>query len=948
MSKEVITSESRLFTEELAKRSKAYDAKKQLEKLANNKRGSSSVKSDAVSSLPRSVAGDVLINEKPDAQNEDEKSVSDDDIDPSVHSGKSREANSKHDSETKVVNKDGDSSSETSRKSKNDIKPQASDDNKSKASGNEEFEEDGLYWEWSREDINKTKLSNLAIQVEQLTQDLLGANKASKALEDRFNGLEQTLRSLIASQVSRKSGEPVFAAATPSVNIANVMPSSASEGGLLSRVVALESQVKQLMDAQSVAAPPVNNPAKTATSREAQVSPPPAEADASKPKTAPDAPGKTKTATKKDAGEEDDSKWLKTLPYDKFRKEHSYLFDKTVDENGLNNLSLIPEIISQKVELYESGMAVFCFLDREGLVNLNQNIESAKIENAKIENARDAAKGRNPVMSMAKVVNPNGNNIPPEEYYLVFSSPQHGVSITVVPQSVAEGILTESDNEFKKSAKVAAKIKVLKKALKYLEEQASLSAGGEGSVAGDEGSVADDEGSVDGDDIADKIKELKSLIEKAEASISSDEKDVWSKRLDKNYSTRSEVLEEVLEEVGEYDLKSSFSRFLKGGEEWAKILTEEAMPAKIDKATANKLRKRCAYKEVDANEKCEDLTYTQTERAQVISKVTAWSFDPRGKKQERFEKSLDAATMWSGKNPGLSYRRPHDNDDVASVVFTGADGGKKPYDGNDIMYLKIRGTTEADDYYVKVQVATAEREYESYENGKLKPKKCEVGDIIIDKATVFWRDKEGKHHPKPVSELSEFSQKRYNCFNVNAMSVTNGERKTAILFEGDSIPTINLTKVAEVSKTKDAEAKMAFQQVRQISERFDIVIKRRPGKKLGEWVAEGDGKTMYLRDLRDPENLTEISTKGKDADLFKILKDKGCDEELIKSLTDESKKSFAGQKISTQDFTDRPFLKLLEKKVNPKAQCKPRHAITLSEQLRSRDDGAGTKGGGRD
>ncbi len=211
--------------------------------------------------------------------------------------------------------------------------------------------------------------------------------------------------------------------------------------------------------------------------------------------------------------------------------------------------------------------------------------------------------------------------------------------------------------------------------------------------------------------------------------------------------------------------------------------------------------------------------------------------------KEFFEK----AKMSDGPYPGPQVTRPNRRNDMATVVFNGVNRfdpkSEDGYEGDDIMYLHVRGTLAPKALYVKVQVATADnQEVKFYKDGKETTRIFQYGDLIIDESTVYTKDSLGNHNPQGVSSLGKADQSLCKNFKVKAMSVIDGERKTAILFEGVPItPQNGLAKVAQVQEVPVIP-------LHECTPLVSLVTKKTVNKKGKEISDTG----IYLRDASDP------------------------------------------------------------------------------------------------
>ncbi len=340
------------------------------------------------------------------------------------------------------------------------------------------------------------------------------------------------------------------------------------------------------------------------------------------------------------------------------------------------------------------------------------------------------------------------------------------------------------------------------------------------------------------------------------------------------FPTRSEAVEELLN----YTLPGQKDFF-----------TKEKLDEQIKKITPerkNELRTRASYKEVDEDLKCVDLGYSEREKNIIKnSNIYYEDFDLRGKKKERFDHFLNNVDGWTGRYDGLSYRRSEGDENIATVTFKGLKGGEGPYDGEKISYIEVRGTEPGTKYYVKVELASANADYPVYDSGKFKTEKHKAGDLIFDKSTVFYIDKNGKYQPKSVSELSDHNKKRYETLSVSAISMIGGERKTAVLFEGRTTPCVTLAKVEKAIDEKATDNENKFDSILPLGKEFDLVVKMKRGNDK-KWYPENT-HTIYLRNLLDKDaDLKEVPF-GANRSFFSSEQSKlehGNDKELLDFL----------------------------------------------------------------
>jgi hypothetical protein len=210
---------------------------------------------------------------------------------------------------------------------------------------------------------------------------------------------------------------------------------------------------------------------------------------------------------------------------------------------------------------------------------------------------------------------------------------------------------------------------------------------------------------------------------------------------------------------------------------------------------------------------------------------------------------FEKAKMSDSPYPGLQYSRPNRRNDIATVVFNGLNRfdpeSEAGYEGDDMMYLHVRGTVAPNVLYVRVCLATGDggNNIKAYKDGKETDKTFKYGDIIMDESTAYTKDSSGIYHAKGVSSLSKVDQGLCNNFKVKAMSVIDGERKTAILFEGVPIaPQNGITKVAQV---KEVPVIVLAKMTPLIS----LVTKKRADKK-GKEISDGG---IYVQDASDPD-----------------------------------------------------------------------------------------------
>jgi hypothetical protein len=376
---------------------------------------------------------------------------------------------------------------------------------------------------------------------------------------------------------------------------------------------------------------------------------------------------------------------------------------------------------------------------------------------------------------------------------------------------------------------------------------------------------------------------------------------------------------------------------------------------KITQKERNQLRKRASYKEVDEDIKCVDLGYSEREKNIIKnSNIHYRDFDIRGNKKERFDHFLDNIDGWTGRHDGLSHRRSEGDENIATVVFKGLKNGDGPYDGKNILYVEMRGTEPGTKYYVKVELASANKDYSVYDSGKFKMEKHKTGDLIFDQKTVYYIDKDGNHQPKPTSELSDFNKKRYEALSISAISMIGGERKTAVLFEGRTTPCVPLAKSEKAIDEKATDNENKFDSVLSLSDKFDIVVKMKHGKD-GKWYPEGHSPyTMYLRNLHDKDtNLKEVPigsksgffksdtskiTSGYDKELLDFLEKNGVEKKALEDLMSDCGLEETKDKTTSRKLCEH-FEEKLKEEVTPKSIFSPKgREVRKVGALQSKDD----------
>jgi hypothetical protein len=376
---------------------------------------------------------------------------------------------------------------------------------------------------------------------------------------------------------------------------------------------------------------------------------------------------------------------------------------------------------------------------------------------------------------------------------------------------------------------------------------------------------------------------------------------------------------------------------------------------KITPKERDQLRKRAVYKEVDEDIKCVDLGYSEREKNIIKnSNIHYRDFDIRGNKKERFDHFLDNIDGWTGRHDGLSHRRSEGDENIATVVFKGLKNGDGPYDGKNILYVEMRGTEPGTKYYVKVELASANKDYSVYDSGKLKMEKHKTGDLIFDQKTVYYIDKDGNHQPKPTSELSDFNKKRYEALSISAISMIGGERKTAVLFEGRTTPCVSLAKSEKAIDEKVTDNENKFDSVLSLSDKFDIVVKMKHGKD-GKWYPEGHSPyTMYLRNIHDKDaNLKEVPigsksgffkpdtskiTSGYDKELLDFLEKNGVEKKALEDLMSDCGLEEAKDKTKSRKLCEH-FEEKLKEEVTPKSIFSPKgREVRKVGALQSKDD----------
>ncbi len=450
-----------------------------------------------------------------------------------------------------------------------------------------------------------------------------------------------------------------------------------------------------------------------------------------------------------------------------------------------------------------------------------------------------------------------------------------------------------------------------------------------------------------------KVKENNNLLNYDNSAFSESGRKECLNILSNLFPNRSEAIEQL----NNYSFAAQYS-YIVGMEEvnsYEELNIEEEIK-EITPKEQNKLRKRASYKEVDEDAKCVDLSYSEREKEIIKnSNIYNLDFDIRGKKKERFDHFLNNVDAWTGRHAGISCRRSEGDENIATVTFKGLKNGDGPYEGKKIMYVEILGTEPGTKYYVKVELASANKDYPVYDGENLKMEKHKTGDLIIDKNTVYYIDKDGKHQPKPSKDLSDWNKKRYETLSVSAVSMIGGERKTSVLFEGRATPCVSLAKSEKAIDEKASDNENKFDRVLSLSDKFDIVVKMKR-KSDGKWYPE-EGHTMYLRNLHDKDsNLKEVPVSykfilfKKDADASKVGAEN--DKELLDFLQKNGVKKEAIQKLMDQSGLDaekdktssRAVCKYLESNLKetviPKSIFKPkgRNALKIGSPLQSQDD----------
>ncbi len=620
------------------------------------------------------------------------------------------------------------------------------------------------------------------------------------------------------------------------------------------------------------------------------------------------------------------------------QKDYGYSgkYTEILDENNRQNASYI-------FQLKGSGSKTPITLYRNSgsfVVNYKSEGEkpAIKILNDHLDDARGFARYRNPSMTMVKVEKSDKSI----EHHLVFSSPQHGISTKIVSESAFKQILKESEVEFQKSLEAEARLDILhhngfslggeyqklredpnylydpknrrfvrtlsnavnsldsnstkawtdwkksEKALLIIESEISL--------------IVDDAKSAEG-----KYDSLETFVAKFEEANLFDDF-VTKEDLDESlYKLIHKIREDynllnyddsVLSESGRKECLNILSDLFPSRSEAIEILNntldfdKNQLDEQIKKITPerkNELRTRASYKEVDEDLKCVDLGYSEREKNIIKnSNIYYEDFDLRGKKKERFDHFLNNVDGWTGRYDGLSYRRSEGDENIATVTFKGLKGGEGPYDGEKISYIEVRGTEPGTKYYVKVELASANADYPVYDSGKFKTEKHKAGDLIFDKSTVFYIDKNGKYQPKSVSELSDHNKKRYETLSVSAISMIGGERKTAVLFEGRTTPCVTLAKVEKAIDEKATDNENKFDSIFPLGEsplgkKFDLVVKMKRGNDK-KWYPEGNMPyKIYLRNLHDKDADLKEVPMGSKSEFFKLDPSKN-DKEVLDFL----------------------------------------------------------------
>lgn len=444
-------------------------------------------------------------------------------------------------------------------------------------------------------------------------------------------------------------------------------------------------------------------------------------------------------------------------------------------------------------------------------------------------------------------------------------------------------------------------------------------------------------------DFINKIAKDPNLLNYDNSTLSESGRKECLEMLKEFFPTRSEAVEELLN----YTLPGQKDFF-----------TKEKLDEQIKKITPerkNELRTRASYKEVDEDLKCVDLGYSEREKNIIKnSNIYYEDFDLRGKKKERFDHFLNNVDGWTGRYDGLSYRRSEGDENIATVTFKGLKGGEGPYDGEKISYIEVRGTEPGTKYYVKVELASANADYPVYDSGKFKTEKHKAGDLIFDKSTVYYIDKNGKYQPKSVSELSDHNKKRYETLSVSAISMIGGERKTAVLFEGRTTPCVTLAKVEKAIDEKATDNENKFDSIfpsgeSPLGKKFDLVVKMKRGNDK-KWYPENT-HTIYLRNLLDKDaDLKEVPfganrsffsseqsklEHGNDKELLDFLEKNGVKKELLQELLRATDKDKAKSRKLCQSLEDILAKKTLDG-ITPKLSFVPISCYPLTKGREAR------------
>ncbi len=673
--------------------------------------------------------------------------------------------------------------------------------------------------------------------------------------------------------------------------------------------------------------------------------------------------------------------WPKHISVSELQNKYGYSgkYTENQDENNRQNASFIYQLkgcgSKTPIELHRNGSVIVDYKSSKGA-------PAIKILNDHLDDARGFARYRNPSLTIARLENSDRST----EYHLIFSSPIHGISTKIVSKEVAEQIIKESEIEFEKSLEALARLKLIEnkieldytndandryflrilnnaqnsldsesveawtnwkkseRAFAIFESEINNPTHNQGALlkkfqdAHLIGELVTEEDVLKSFlDLISEIKENPNLLNYDNSDLSELGRKKCSDILSDLFPSRSESIEKL----NSYIL--SDSKGIDYSEPAIKKAIKEITPEEI-----NGLRRRASYKEVDEDLKCADLGYSEREKKIIkSSNIYYKDVDLRGNKKERFDHFLDNIDGWTGRYDGLSHRRSEKDENIATVNFKGMKNGDGPYDGSKILYVEMRGTEPGTKYYVKVELATANKDYWIHNCGKPELKKRKTGDLIFDEKTVYYIDENGNHQPKPVSELSDHNKKRYEALSISAISMIDGERKTAVLFEGRTTPCVSLAKSEKAIDEKATDSENRFDSILPLSEKFDIVVKMNRGEN-GKWYPDKKEPKMYLRNIHDKDaDLKEVpighkasffgKAIGSDKELLDFLQKNGVAKENLEALIRESGSSESKDKAESHDVC-KHLEKHFEKKVRPNPIFTPGREARKLGARQSQDD----------